>query len=55
VPFIQVLIIEGFQVTLGLRVFAMYGSDLRVLALMTVPGTATVALIIVCVISTRYS
>ncbi|KAJ7278337.1 hypothetical protein C8J57DRAFT_1306535 [Mycena rebaudengoi] len=32
--------------TLGLRVFAMYGSDLRVLALMTVPGTATVALII---------
>ncbi|KAJ7278350.1 hypothetical protein C8J57DRAFT_1306629 [Mycena rebaudengoi] len=37
---------QTFQVTLGLRVFAMYGSDLRVLALMTVPGTATVALII---------
>ncbi|KAJ7247349.1 hypothetical protein C8J57DRAFT_1724580 [Mycena rebaudengoi] len=31
-------------VTLGLRVFAMYGSDLRVLALMTVPGAAAGAL-----------
>ncbi|KAJ7278353.1 hypothetical protein C8J57DRAFT_1306647 [Mycena rebaudengoi] len=37
------LCIQGalVEATLGLRVFAMYGSDLRVLALMTVPGTAT--------------
>ncbi|KAJ7278359.1 hypothetical protein C8J57DRAFT_1306724 [Mycena rebaudengoi] len=39
--FIQEVLVE---VTLGLRVFAIYGSDLRVLALMTVPGTATGAL-----------
>ncbi|KAJ7275768.1 hypothetical protein C8J57DRAFT_1311661 [Mycena rebaudengoi] len=32
------------EATLGLRVFALYGSDLRVLALMAVPGTATGAL-----------
>ncbi|KAJ7278356.1 hypothetical protein C8J57DRAFT_1306675, partial [Mycena rebaudengoi] len=39
--FIQEVLVE---VTLGLRVFAVYGSDLRVLALMTVPATATAAL-----------
>ncbi|KAJ7278341.1 hypothetical protein C8J57DRAFT_1306590 [Mycena rebaudengoi] len=38
---IQELLVEA---TLGLRVFAMYGSDLRVLALITVPATATGAL-----------
>ncbi|KAJ7278339.1 hypothetical protein C8J57DRAFT_1306566, partial [Mycena rebaudengoi] len=38
---IQEVLVEA---TLGLRVFAMYGSDLRVLALMTVPGTASGAL-----------
>ncbi|KAJ7278242.1 hypothetical protein C8J57DRAFT_1306273 [Mycena rebaudengoi] len=42
------LFIQGFlvEVTLGLRVFAMYGSDMRVLAVMTVPSTVTGALII---------